>query len=337
MFINTLRIVFCASLMTGACLKAESSETTDSFMERNILLLSGEMTPSEEERISNEERSAFDENAYSEESLVFERSYKKQKSFLFERINGTTHHGQDLDKSMNVYEELVAHSLPTIVFKEEKLYPFDHRGTCSAMALDFLARYFSTCRGCVDHEDAISAQIAKFNTYYEVPTSTIISRQAAYNTITVEDNEDLEVEEIKFRKMQSLANYHNIKLTPQTESMSLNDIVDGQIDFKKVISDLPQGSYVIRALSPTDNDKQEWYGHTMILIKKKGFSIFFDNAKGAAKITEETDIELGEHLEETMLNWRIPEYRIYRARIGAGGCRNLSLEEVSDLQCPDIL
>lgn len=337
MLINKLKIglLLAAMMMTSGLIAVESNEneTTDVFMERNLSLLSGEITiDPEEETIFDEERSAFDEAVQDQDGIFKERPFKKHKSFLFERIQGAGYqHGQNLDESTRVYEELVSHSLPKIVFKQEKIWPFDYQGVCSAMALDFLARYFTTCRNCFTNEETMSAQIAQFNAYYKVPTAMIISRQAAYNTITVEDDEGLDAEELKYRKIQSLANYHNIHLEPITGSIPLQNIESGQVDFKKIITQLPQGSYVIRALSPTDNDKKEWYGHTMILIKKKGFSIFFDNAKGAAKITEETDSELGEHLEAALVTWHIPEYRIYRARMGAGGCKNLSTEEASAL------
>lgn len=325
-----------ALLMVAPCLADVSDEGEDPFAQRNMAILSGELSPGflREEPLFNEEFLFDDEGMpFSEKDFLSMRVMSKGNTFLFHRLNEPGYQPQqDLTESHKVFNILLSKALSRILFDATKLWPFDHGGTCTAMALDFLARYLNECKRMTNEEE-ITLHITNFRPYYQFSTSTFMSRQAAYNTITIPDSEGLNSEDLKYRKMQSLANYHNIKLTPVTGSIKHADILFGRVDFKKIIQDLPLGSYVIRALSPTNNHKQEVYGHTMILIKKKDFSIFFDNSEGAAKITEEPvrgddpAIQMGEYIENAMIDWWIPEYRVYRASSGRGGCKHLSTEK----------
>lgn len=333
-----MRLLVCKSFLTLAMVipsYTQASEIEDPFMERNLAILSGQAPHLLEEIGLGNQSPAFDDDQWILQEdgspLQVIRKVGVLDSFLFKREYSDNEGAQNVDESRKVFNVLVAKALSRIIFQRATIYPFDNRGTCSAMALDFLARYIQVRSQLID-EDEITAHVASFSPFYRTSNSTFMSRQAAYNTIAVSNisyddaMHELNNDKIKYRKMQSLANYHNIKLNPRTGSIPLREIESGRAEFKQKINQLPKGYYVIRALSPTNNHKLEHYGHTMILVKESGFAIFFDNASGAIKITSELDQDVGEHVEGVMIKWGIPEYRVYKAGCGNGGCVHLSTE-----------
>lgn len=241
---------------------------------------------------------------------------------LFEReaaeVPGTH---QDFDVSQSVFTVIKNKRADKVDFDSSNLV-FDGRGTCSAMAFDFLTRFMNSQHTLTDR-NSHRAFIRQFKNYYKANMTTYSSRQAAYNTITVDRAaHQANPELIKMRKMQSLANYHNIKLTAATKSIKITEIDRKPKNFKKIIKALPQGCYVVRALSPKDNHKMESYGHTMIFIKGKKFSAYFDNGDGAYDITD--DVE--SYVTDKLLSWYIPEVRLYKAVLGSTEDLNLSTE-----------
>ena len=217
---------------------------------------------------------------------------------------------QDVDQSYEVFNFINFKSPDYVSFNQEKITPFDGGGTCSAMALDFLSRYTLECSELTDVKE-IKNTVASFAPFYEGVTTTFVSRQAAYNTIKVDKEAYfLQKELVKTQKMQSLANYHNFSLEVITNSIDIYEANQNPLFLDNVLNNLSFGTYIIRALSPASyNEKMEWYGHTMILIKEDNFSIFYDNSVGAIELTG----NVGMPIRKDLLNWGIPELKIYKA------------------------
>lgn len=192
--------------------------------------------------------------------------------------------------------------------------------TCSAMALDFLTRYMKECSSLKKAADCKKC-VQNFGRFYRASTVTFGSRQAAFNTIKVDHKYALsEPESIKDRKIQSLANYYGLKLKPATRTVKFSEISKDPQKFMDSIDKLKDGLYVIRAIKPVDNVKMESYGHTMVLIKGKNFSVYYDNKYGAADITD----DVAGYVKDKLIAWKIPEIKFYTAEYQKGAPHHLA-------------
>lgn len=262
------------------------------------------------------EKARFIERINDESAPPLKRDLFGNK-YLFSRQGSCPNSYQDESLSKKVYKTIKSKQRPLISFNEEKLIPFDQGGTCSAMALDFLARYITVCSKKRDPEERRKC-VEKFRPFYENNNTAFISRQAAYNTIEVKSTLFASTDEISEQKIQSLANYHGMHLTPVMGSVSIFELENGY-DLKSLIDQLPDGNYVVRMLSPSSNKKREYYGHTMVFVKNKDLSIYYDNSAGPLEVTE----DLAETVRSILLEWRIPVFRIYHAACKERGCMNL--------------
>jgi hypothetical protein len=253
----------------------------------------------------------------------------KSRNLLFPR---EAHNGakweQDYNRSQQTYMALDSTKAKMISFNQDKLYPFDYAGTCSAMALDFLARYYVMAGESTDGAK-IKSKLKLLKPYYRANCWEFSSRQAAFNTIEIlpeyRDASLKAQEKLKAAKMQSLAQYHNIKLQAATKSFPMSSIYAGVIDFASIINNLAPGPYVIRMLCPTTiNEKMEQYGHTMIMVKLPSVVFFYDNSSGAWEFTENLGAEVTNYLTT---RWPfIPEIRLYHAQMSNGTVKNVSTE-----------
>lgn len=251
-------------------------------------------------------------------------------TFLFHREGQCPSTRQSVSQSKAAFEFLLANSHGNISFDREKLFPFDSHGTCSAMALDFAARYNNVCSKITDISER-RACVVNFAPYYTHNNTTFVSRQAAYNTIQVENytyEEALSLglsEKIKEQKMVSLGNYHGLRLAPRTATIQTKDVQSGAVDLKKIIEELSDGTYVMRMLYPMNTSKHEYYGHTVVFVKNKHLSLFYNNALGAIDVSG----YLPDFVVETLIDWHLPEFRIYRANCQSSGCINLQCDTCS--------
>lgn len=245
-------------------------------------------------------------------------------SYLFQREGECPLSRQSVSQSKAAFEVLLASRTGNVNFNKETLFPFDKRGTCSAMALDFAARYNNVCSK-ITNTDERRACVSKLGPYYTHNNTTFISRQAAYNTIEVENYtyEDAIAmglsEKIKEQKMVSLGNYHGLRISPRTATIKTKDIEDGTVDLRKIVEELSDGTYVVRMLHPQSTPKHEYYGHTMVFVKNKHLQLYYDNAVGAMDVTG----NLPDAVFEILVDWGIREFRIYRASCKSSGCVNL--------------
>ncbi len=241
-------------------------------------------------------------------------------NYLFQREAYCSNCEQQVEQSQNAFNQLSEMRPSYVGFNLSALVPFDGAGTCSAMALDFMARYKTECE-LFPSEEERSYCIQSFQPFYRMDNDTFISRQAAYNTIRIDQEIAGSAPElIKAQKMQSLANFHHLLLEPATDSLLLSEIIDRKVNLAAIINNLPDDTYVIRAHYPYENHKGELYGHTMILVKNKALTVFFDNSQGAKRLPK----NCGKALSRELVDWGIPEIRFYKAACDEQGCVNIS-------------
>lgn len=276
-----------------------------------------------EEKMLSEEGEQQITNGFDNVDILnqFYESYDHRKKVFFKRDQYSGSYEQSNFISMHTYNSIARLRPSHIDFKYSRLYPFDHAGTCTAMALDFLARYNNVC-GKIDDSDLCRTCLKLFEPFYRISTTTYNSRQAAFNTIIVEDESSKSLEKLKELRMQALANFHGIKINPATKTYHVSELSES-IEFREDINKLKSGQYIVRVIHPDRHrDKKEIYGHTMILIKRDDFSIFYDNSEGPAEIIG----DVGKYVEERLIEWHIPDIRVYEANCPATGCINVSDE-----------
>lgn len=242
--------------------------------------------------------------------------------YLFRREGYCYTCNQDINVSDQVINLLIEKKLSKVDFDKTKVYPFEGGGTCTAMAMDFLARYVNECSNMTSRS-AVRAKVKQFAPFYTYGLSTDISRQAAYNTIRVDRQAHINnPDEMKYRKMQSMANYHSMNLEPATSTIKRSKISQKPKSFKSKIKNLPNGYYIVRGLEPADNEKMEYFGHTMIFIKTPHISLYFDNGDGAVDITSDP----AGYVKDKLLGWGFKEFRLYKVTCVNNSCKNVATE-----------
>jgi hypothetical protein len=304
---------------SSPCAEDDNADTDIDHEFRNLEILRGNpiFVADFHARFAEQRRQSIAEDAAAGQPIA------KRIQYFFQR-EATDHEActQNLPLSQKVFKVLKKDRPEKVTFDSDLLYPFDGRGTCSAMALDFLARYIIECAPLAS-DTARRDRLTSYRPYYRANLTTFSSRQAAYNTINVSRSATLSNPEgMKERKIQALANYHNLKIKAATKTFKMTAIRSQPDAFKAAVNDLPSGYYIIRALSLADNYKMESYGHTMILIKTRGLSIYYDNRDGAADITHGT----ASYVKDKLLTWGIPEVRFYRVSANGSTPENLSKE-----------
>lgn len=244
-----------------------------------------------------------------------DHTWEATANYAFKREAWLDNSNQNVDKSKAVFDILKKGNQTNVDFEESALVPFDDRGTCSAMTLDFMSRMNSECTKLIGSSNFLQC-VRNKAPHYTSNTEEFSSVQSAFNTIKItEKTLQTPLDDIAAQKMQSLGAYHNMKLTPVSRTSYREN------NLKEFIEALPIGSYIVRLLSPSGNHKLENYGHTMGFIKREDQSIFYDNSKGARII----EGDVGTAVMQNLNFWSsIPTIRIYKAECPTEGCTNLA-------------
>lgn len=249
-----------------------------------------------------------------EQKPMMKRDLLDNGKYIFENRGYCPSAKQEANISKKAFEYIHPRRSLHINFNKSKLFPFDNAGVCTARALDFLARYNAECAKKTDPDERRNC-VENFKPYLSMVTSAFMSRQAAYNTIEIKNQRGVTGDEIKEEKMQSLVNYHGFKITPVTGTIETANLEDRTVDLRETIDQLPFGSYIIRMLYPANNIKGEYFGHTMVFIKDKDLSLYYDHVEGVLEVTE----DLWETIRFILLDWSIKEFRIYHAECPSRG------------------
>lgn len=205
--------------------------------------------------------------------------------------NGTA----SIEKVESIRKRLLSQSACGISFNPNKVSGTITEGTCSAMALEFASAYAKRKEDLskkiieiVGSLQSISKllllfEIKKLGENFQTSSEEMRVRQAAYDTIEVIPT--LQNIDLHRGKIQSIANYHNFKITFATEIINA-EMLSCPEDIRQYVS-LPNGIYLLRTLKPAPNEKLEQYGHSTIYIQEDNCKIFYDPNRGAYDLTEE--------------------------------------------------
>lgn len=189
-------------------------------------------------------------------------------------------------------------------------------GTCSAMSLDFAARFLCQCHP----EQGLSARkkcISSLAPFYVKTNSHFCSLQYVYNSIAEKSDTS---DNMLHKRMQSLADFYNLKLEPATNSFKIDTWNPDSM--KKEIQSLVPGSYIFRGIHL--ENREEIHGHTSsFTIGNKGeLSMHYDPNYGATEMKDKISSMIYRLLEFAK-TWNLQIGRFYHVTCGEGGCRNL--------------
>lgn len=204
----------------------------------------------------------------------------KQKKFLFkgsqEDCNGTI----NSEASRKIAETLNG-VVEGICFDATKVEDTVVGGTCTAMSLAFLQSYFTEN----DSSESCIARLIKVGENFKTSSHEMRTRQAAYNTIRVVPGTENALQ----KKVQALALHLGFQM-----AYASAEVYFASQEMSSIMADLPQGAFLIRMIKPTQNEKLEEYGHSLVYIKTKNSHFFYDPSKGLQQLASQKK----KHLEE---------------------------------------
>lgn len=209
-----------------------------------------------------------------------------------------------LQRIYEIYQVLEERKEKGILFNKALVTSKIEGGTCSAMAFDFLSKFIKWS-AIPDSKD------------YQGSSIEMAARQIAFNTIEIE-SPDLNLD-YSFLKMQSLLNFHHLKIIHSSEPADIKAL-GFQTHFKNIFNALPNGLFAVRLLEKANNKKLEVKGHTVIVIKYEDHTLFYDPNEGLIYFNCSIAEKLIRRFIQTFLIYGVHEIRFYQIEK-----RNLSL------------
>ncbi len=199
----------------------------------------------------------------------------------------------------------------------------------NSMALDFVARYLTHC----STDDNKAACVKKFEPFYTLKSSKLMTREALYGILLENKNYDMEdfeyaedevpvelQDSIRHNRLQSIADYQNLKVEPVTSAILIEDIQSNAINLKKILADLPSSVYLIRGLDSYNSV----YKHLAVFIKNKDSIIYFDATEGAFYEKNSNKSNLIKEIDFQIADWPFSEIRIYKVSCNENECTNIA-------------
>lgn len=237
------------------------------------------------------------------------------RKWLFEGTQAGCEGQVSIAKVESICARLDAHRSLGIHFNQEKVIDFVEGGTCTAMSLEFLDSYFKIRKTCTKkpnyRSDMLVDYIVQLGQKFSSSSEEMRNRQAAYNTIEVDDALDDTIDYSK-NKVQSLANYHSLLIDYSSSEIDI-DTLSSESELSKEVNALPEGAFFIRILKPANNEKLEEHGHSLIYIKERGLNFFYDPNFGVRNLSSSDYPKiLFEAFKSCFQAFRISKARFYR-------------------------
>ena len=107
-----------------------------------------------------------------------------------------------------------------------------------------------------------------------------------------------------------------MELDHASEEFTVDSILNNPEYFNQALEALPEGLYIVRILNPSDNFKEEHWGHTTLYVKNKiEGDYFYDPNYGLIEIaTDKTSHFLKKHFKELERDWLISNPRFYKIK-----------------------
>ncbi len=186
-------------------------------------------------------------------------------------------------------------------------------GVCSAHSISFIKDLLSS------NEPSFHKRVIKCAQNYSTSSTTLRTHQAALNAISkVEDPP----EDFMKAKIEALVALHNLEIDYASadnvfiNSQQYSDSGVDKSDFYNAVEKLPEGIFLIRAISKEDNHRGECYGHSMAFINSKDGQYFFDPSYGCTQIASgEVKKKLYDCVAGQCSTWGLNYPRFYRLKL----------------------
>ncbi|ADI37417.1 putative uncharacterized protein [Waddlia chondrophila 2032/99] len=188
---------------------------------------------------------------------------------------------------------------PAIQFNTGKLSWATIGGNCSAIALDVI-NHFLRSSDKQPVEKRLKKIIKKFRSGGDL--IEMRARQGAFNCI---EFKNISSSDPIIQKIQALAKFHSLSAVESTPAFDL--LKDLKQSFSEIANSLNSGVYLLRIIKPSENEKKEVHGHSMVLIRCNEGDYFFDPNKGLEKIESLLDERLFEHLKHNYKRFEISQ------------------------------
>jgi hypothetical protein len=187
-------------------------------------------------------------------------------------------------------------------------------GTCSAMSLDFIHHYLNLKGNRqAETEEELFTRVLVTSRRYEYGSSPEFRvQQAAFNAIQKVAVERDSQPDFTQAKMASLMAFHHRKIVYASEMIDFEQ-KQAVEKTKDVWAALPQGIFIVRAIRPKANHKEEKHGHTMVLVNESQGKFFYDPNHGTRHLrSNQAAVDLYEALKRSNTVWDVPEHRFYQ-------------------------
>lgn len=265
--------------------------------------------------ILNSQKTTVKNSLTSITEMIFEHSITKptKESMIFKGSQENCSGLIDIQTAKNLQQKLLKKSPPGITFNEINSTDI-YGGTCSAMSLEFANQYFKIKQNPLLR--SLRSNILSLENLFALSSIDFRTKQAAYNAIQVtQPKADLDHSR---NKVQALANAYDFKIDYTSEEIDFSSD-RAEKDFKKKIDQLPNGAYLVRMVSPADNEKLEHFGHSLIYIKEKGIQLGYDPCKGLMELGTAAPIKVEfQALNECYNTWGLNKTRFYRLQLRNG-------------------
>ncbi len=250
--------------------------------------------------------------------------WKRQKSSdvvkLVHGTQGVPYGMTQIDKVDKIFRQLENDQPRGIKFNQNHIKGSVIGGYCSAMSLDFASRYLRMKKKNEITEGTplkiLIGQIQSFDSRYDFGRSEVNpkfrNRQEAFNCIEV-DRARHGVD-FSLAKVQSLANFHSLKITSASEEFTYLNLDHKKTKDKltQVVNNLEYGVHLLRDLRPLDNNKLEACGHSMVFIKEEQGVFFYDPNTGVELINRNVVCRILNILESNYRFFKIMQSRFYK-------------------------
>ena len=211
----------------------------------------------------------------------------------------------EVDKAKKICERLNQVKPNGIYFSDAKVDTTISGGTCSAMSFDFANRYMELRKNHTPDEI-----INLIGSDYERSSQAFRTTQAAFNTIGKAAGETSE--DFKQAKIDAMLHLHNRKVILASEPFDLKEQA-ALTKIRKILREFTEGVFIVRVLLPKDNEKEENFGHSTVLIRDGDRQLFYDPFQGVLNIEKGFEsTTLCSLLMNFLAFWEIHAGRIYQ-------------------------
>lgn len=191
-------------------------------------------------------------------------------------------------------------------------------GTCSAMSLNFLRKYFDgrkVTRVSPGGSPALKAIQTIADREISASSQDFRETQAAFNQIRLTDSGQRLSLASKTKKIQALSGFYGMKVEDSSDEFNV-DSVDQRV-FQASVQGLQNGAYILRQLKEEDNLKGETCGHSMAIVKEGSKLFFYDPNFGIRQYSDATGADLLDRLKGVNRSHNVNKARFYKLQLAA--------------------